>query len=555
MILNIGGVTMSLKKILAMSAALILFGASSVANGQSFSVSDQTATVGSASVAVSWSWTAGSDVTAFGVDIVFDNTFLTPQTTTSGGFETVDGCLANVPAGVSLKSCNLINASTIRVSLQNLGTPAASIASLAPGGTITFDIASTAVVGDSSNFALTLASVVPGGTSVTLDNGAENEVEIVAAPAPILSVAPTTQAFAAANGSTDTKTFTVTNTGNADGLTVAAALSGADDDNFSIVSGGNTCPTAAPGLAQAATCTIQVQFAPDAVDTFSASLDLTGNGGTANVALTGTGSAGPAGAITITPAGTFDFGELLTGIEEETQVFTATNTGAAGSVVTISSAALNLLFGSPLSIVANTCTNGTELEKGESCLVTVKEAPIATGTAERTLTVTGADANSTALSDSVKIKGEGIEEARPTSNPAAGTSAASQSEIVGPEGSNDFTVVWGNAGNVSYDLSCALSGSDTSNVWSLADATATVAADGSHTVTTTCALPDTETYTETLTCTVTKPDQETLTYTHNYECVGLPPLPVPVDNKWALALLALMMLMAASFGFRFIARQ
>jgi len=389
--------------------------------------------------------------------------------------------------------------------------------------------------------------------SASIPSSTDDSATITSAPAPALSLSTTSETFSAALGSTTTKTITVTNSGNADGLTGAFSFSGTDVGRFSDTSN-STCGDTIQ-LAQGASCTIEVEFNPGTTGSppisFSAKLDVTTNGGDESVDLDGTGTAGPAGVITITPAGPFDFGDILTGVEEPTQEFTVTNTGQPGSVVTIATAELSLLLGSPLSITENTCIQtGTdvELEKDETCSVTVKDAPTSDGLSERTLTVTGTDANSTQLSDSVQIDGTGVTEARPTSDPDAGTS---ESVVVGPEGSNDFTIDWGNEGNDSYSVSCGLIGDYDTAVWSVTGGSATeVTPGGSHTVTTSCSLPDAETYTATLECDL---GQETATF--EYECVGLPPLPIPVDNKWALTLLALMMLLVAGFGFRFFARQ
>ncbi len=520
----------------------------SVANAQSFTVSSEDAVVGDSSVTVDWSWVAGASVTGFGVDIVFDDSLLTPQTTSAGGADTVDGCLANVPTGVNLQSCNLINSTTIRLSLTVLGTT--PIASLSPGGTITFDIDGGAAAGDSSTLDASLASVVPTGTSVTVNDGG---VDILAAPAPAITVSPTSQAFTAPQGSTDSRTFTVTNSGNASGLTVSnAAISGTDASNFAVTS--NNCPTTT-GLSVSGTCSIVVEFTPDAISTFGpASLDITSSAGTENITLTGDGTAGPAGALTIEPS-SLDFGDVLTNSETATESFTVTNTGAVGSSVDINPITISAPFS--IASTGNTCV-GADLAKDESCTVSVTFTPTSDGSASDTLSVSGVDGNGDTKTGTSALSGEGVTEPRPTSNPAPGST---QSEVVGPEGSNDFTLVFGNDGNLNYFVSCSLTSGDTA-IWSTdgsgplsfgslpANGSPVVEPGGSLTVTTSCDIPDTETYTATLSCNVGKE-----TFTYNYECVGLPPLPIPVDNKWALALLALMMLMAASFGFRFIARQ
>ena len=486
-------------------------------------------------VSIPVSFTNNGAVVGFNFDITYDTTVITAVDLSNCNGNDMD------PGGVT---CNSPSAGTISIAVATF--PLANVASTQIG-TIDFTISGTAplapttlTVANASFSDASAGAVSPG----TLTNGT---ITVQAAPAASIAVTPTTGTFAAENGSGTNQLFTVTNDGNADGLLVTSAtISGADADNFEIVSllGGSPCPSTGDGLAVGATCGIAVRFSPDSVGNFTASLDIVSNGGNESIALNGTGTLGPAGSIKVTPPSTVDFGELLTDLETESIVFTAQNLGDVDSVVAITSVSLS--SGAPYSITANAC-DGAELGYQETCTVTVKFAPTSDGVATSALTVSGTDINDTPYSDTSAMTGKGVTKPIPTSNPVSGTS---ESEIVGPEGSNDFTVVWGNDGNEAYDVSCSLTDGYDSDVWSVTNATATVEPGESHTVTTACSLPDTETYTETLTCSIGEGSS-----TFNYECVGLPPLPVPVDNKWALALLALMMLMAASFGFRFIARQ
>jgi hypothetical protein len=72
-------------------------------------------------------------------------------------------------------------------------------------------------------------------------------------------------------------------------LSLKTSFSGSGDAAYSIATTGNTCGTS---LAASATCTLPVQFAPTAAETYTASLLISTNGGTnPTVALTGSGSA------------------------------------------------------------------------------------------------------------------------------------------------------------------------------------------------------------------------------------------------------------------------
>lgn len=483
----------------------------------------------SVDVSVAFENTAGGDVVAFQLDINFNGTNLTADVT---------NCGLNLPA----ITCS---AAASKVTIVGDG----SLQTIASGslGSIAFAIANNnALIGTSE--ALTISGQLfsdDQGNPVAAGTMTNGSISITAAPAPAITVAPDPGTFSAAIGSSDDEVFTITNSGNADGLLVSGVIvsNEAGSEAFGLVDGTNTCPSVAPGLAQGATCTVTVRFTPAVLGAKTASLAITSNAGNKNITLNGTGTAGPAGALTITPA-PYNYGNVLTNSETPTQSFTVTNTGAAGSSVDISTITVAAPFG--IAGTGNTCATA-DLAKDETCTVSVTFTPTADGAAAGTLSVSGIDGNGDTKTATSALSGTGVTEARPTADPASGTT---ESEVVGPEGSFDFTVLFGNEGNQSFDVACSLTSGD-NTIWTVTGgASTTVDAGATHTVTTTCTLPDTETYEATVSCSIGQQ-----TYTYNYECVGLPPLPVPVDNKWALALLALMMLMAASFGFRFIARQ
>jgi hypothetical protein len=145
------------------------------------------------------------------------------------------------------------------------------------------------------------------------------------------------------------------------------------------------CPTTAAGtLAPGASCTIRLQFQPNAVASFSSTLTVGANGGTAattavftpaNVSLTGTGVAARA-AMSVTPNPLVI--TLPTGAANftGTGTVTLTNTAVAGgSNVAVTNVAV--AGGTGLSYFfsavggADTCTGAT-LPPGGSCTVGVR---------------------------------------------------------------------------------------------------------------------------------------------------------------------------------------
>jgi hypothetical protein len=190
-----------------------------------------------------------------------------------------------------------------------------------------------------------------------------------------------------ANGTnSSTQDVHVLNTGNSALTNFTYAFSGArfvrlNTGTFTIPN----CPTTAAGtLAPGASCTIRLQFQPNAVASFSSTLTVGANGGTAattavftpaNVSLTGTGVAARA-AMSVTPNPLVI--TLPTGAANftGTGTVTLTNTAVAGgSNVAVTNVAV--AGGTGLSYFfsavggADTCTGAT-LPPGGSCTVGVR---------------------------------------------------------------------------------------------------------------------------------------------------------------------------------------
>lgn len=181
------------------------------------------------------------------------------------------------------------------------------------------------------------------------------------------------------------QTVTVSNAVGASSATLGqVGLSGADPDAFTITE--DNCSFVV--LAGGGSCTIGITFEPDAVATFNANLDVPSNasGGPLTVALTGDGVAG---ALTVSPASPFDFGDVPVNDPPSAgvQVFTLSNVTADPSG-NITLGTISLVGADPdqFAITQDACSN-TILAFGTSCDVEVTFAPDAAGPLQASLSI------------------------------------------------------------------------------------------------------------------------------------------------------------------------
>jgi hypothetical protein len=266
------------------------------------------------------------------------------------------------------------------------GTCAAGTFTLAANASCTINItyAAPATPGASATGTVTIGASVPVVNSPVTLTGSS------AARTYTASIGPSPLAFGNwANGTTSsTLDLHVLNTGNS-ALTNFTYTLPAGTRFTRVVTGTfaiPNCPTTAAGtLAPGASCTIRYSFAPNAVASFSSTLTVGANGGTAattavftpaNVTLTGTGVATRA-TMSVTPNPlTITLG---TGTFTNTGTVTLTNTAAAGgsNVAVTAVAVANGTGGGILSWFfsavggTDSCTGAT-LPPGGSCTVGVR---------------------------------------------------------------------------------------------------------------------------------------------------------------------------------------
>jgi Abnormal spindle-like microcephaly-assoc'd, ASPM-SPD-2-Hydin len=278
-------------------------------------------------------------------------------TVTSSG--TAD--LLNVAASISGTGFSIDQASTC---------PTTTPATLAQGTTCTVIV----------DFAGS-GSVVTGTVTVASNAaGTAPTVALTGGTAPVASASPTSLTFAnQANGTASTaQSVTLTNTGTGSLAITGAALGGTNAGDFTVTNG---CGSS---LAQGATCTLSVKFAPTStpVGSKTATLTITTNGGSPVVNLSGT-SFTAAAVIGVTPT-SLTWTNVKTN-SSSNQSVSVSNTGTASATLTKSISGTN---SNQFSIQTQTGSCGSSIAAGATCSITVRFRPTSSGHKAATLAVT-----------------------------------------------------------------------------------------------------------------------------------------------------------------------
>ena len=276
-----------------------------------------------------------------------------------------------------------------------------SSASIATGSVIFFDGTSqlgtstlnTSGVASLSNTGLGALSV--GTHSITAVYGGDTNhagstsapfIETVLPYPIVFAFSPTSLTFPATNpGQTSpTQVLTLTDTGSVDGTIDYFGFSGANANEFELVT--KTCGHT---LAAGASCTLTIAFAPTVAGTASASFVATDNAAGTNqsAGLTGTG-ASPA-TFTFSPT-SVTFPSTNLNATSASQVLTITN--MSSSTATVSSYQFSGTNASEFYLASKTC--GTSLAAGASCTLTIGFKPTVAGSASANLVATDSAAGS-----------------------------------------------------------------------------------------------------------------------------------------------------------------
>jgi hypothetical protein len=182
------------------------------------------------------------------------------------------------------------------------------------------NLSGTPIDSFSGSVVVTVASSTPTGTDVVFEWDAPQDQDLLFTPSealdglvsvtvdgPLITLDPDALDFNQVEVGTNSaaQSIEVSNTGNADGLTISGAT--IDSADFEIVSSG--CESA--NLAQGETCTIEITFTPTVDGNLAGTLTVGSSVGTATAALTGEGLAAR---LSATPApGSVDFGVVAVG--------------------------------------------------------------------------------------------------------------------------------------------------------------------------------------------------------------------------------------------------
>ncbi len=200
------------------------------------------------------------------------------------------------------------------------------------------------------------------------------------APATItISDGPTYNFGSVANGSSNDKTFTLTN-GGAFGASVMTGNGLSAPYSFkggSYPGSGGTCSTT---LASGATCTIVVNFSPTSTATHNGSINIDFNNGavasSSQRAVTGTSA--PPALLAISDGPSFDYGTRATGSATD-KTFSVQNTGGIPAT-SVGGTGLSAPFaykGGSFPGSGGTC--GVTIAASATCTVVVTYAPVGTG--------------------------------------------------------------------------------------------------------------------------------------------------------------------------------
>jgi hypothetical protein len=288
------------------------------------------------------------------------------------------------------------------------------------GGTLNVTLinAFTPVLGDSftimtfpaliGTFATTSFPPLGGGLVLNIAYNPGSVVLTVSnAPAPVVTLNPPNVPFVNQKVGTTgaTTSVTLSNSGNATLNLTSLTKAGTDPTQFSLVlspTGGFTC-TGTNVLTAGQSCTFGVNFGPTTTGAKSANIAVASNAPATNLPMTGTGTV----PIATPSTGAVPFGDQRVGTTSGVQSVTLTNTGQAS--LSLATVALGGTNPTQFAIAAGTtCTNGSTVNAGASCVANLTFTPTTTGAKSATLTFTD-DSNGVAGSTQVaNLTGNGV---------------------------------------------------------------------------------------------------------------------------------------------------
>ncbi|MDX1532478.1 MAG: choice-of-anchor D domain-containing protein, partial [Rhodothermales bacterium] len=259
---------------------------------------------------------------------------------------------------------------------------------LGPGEMQDFDVTFSPTSASAKSATLTVESDADNDTSLDVALSGNGEP----APAPAVATDPTSLGFGSITvGSSNAKTLTVSNAGDAD-LTVSdVTIGGADAGAFSLAGGTPTSFTLAPGGSQ----DLSVVFSPSSAGDKSATLTIesdASNDASFDVPLSGEGTEAPDPLIAVDPEDG-QFGTVAVGASK-TQAITVTNTG--GADLTVSDVAIGGEDADVFSLAGGSPTSFT-LAPSATQDLSVRFSPVTAGARDAVLVLTSDAANAPSL--------------------------------------------------------------------------------------------------------------------------------------------------------------
>lgn len=212
--------------------------------------------------------------------------------------------------------------------------------------------------------------------------GTPGYLQVVAMPVPSLTPASLNFGAVAQLSTSPAQVVTVKNASNASAPLTLGAITTTSGSDYSVT--GGTCKSG-DNVPVGGSCTVLVTFVPGASGTRSAQLNVVHNGsaGTSTLPLTGIGI-GSSPVIVVTPPA-LSYSQTVGSTSPDLRVLVG-NTGSGA--LRLSTLALSGPQATEFTLTPGaSCSAGTTLAQGESCGVTVRFAPAATGTRQATLTI------------------------------------------------------------------------------------------------------------------------------------------------------------------------
>jgi hypothetical protein len=222
--------------------------------------------------------------------------------------------------------------------------------------------------------------------------------------APLLGISPSSVSFGTqpVGITSGMQNVTLTNSGSTLLQLTGIAITGSNSTNFGfLVKGATPCPYPAGTLAAGASCTISLDFAPQAAGPVSATLSISDNaaGSPQSVTLSGTG--GTSG-IWLAPA-TLNFASQTVGASSAAQVVNVNNTGTTPVAMTISIAGNN-----PGDFAETDNCSQSPLAGGKTCVINITFDPAQSGSRSAVVLISDAAPHSPQI---VTVSGTAVQAA------------------------------------------------------------------------------------------------------------------------------------------------